>query len=181
MAADLSEAGEQVASLALKMGAAGGGMITFMAGLGEELPVVGPLLKTLMTIREKVETVKSNREELAALQERCTYIMACFIVKCRRNPSSEIDVDPVEGCVEGALEFVERCSQRGKVSRVLKASGDKDEIAALNTRMDRATGDLGLVGIAVLEGKADNMKTMLVSASFLGLPLLPFTTPLEAL
>ena len=63
MPADLSEAGAQAASLALKMGSAAVDAITFMAGLGEELPVIEPVLKTLTAIREKVETVKSNREE----------------------------------------------------------------------------------------------------------------------
>eukprot|EP00752_Nemacystus_decipiens_P003524 g3250.t1 len=161
MAPDLSEAGAQAASLALKMGSTAADTITFVAGLGEEIPVIKPVLKTLTAIREKVETVRSNREELAALQERCTYITACFIVKCRRNPSSELDIAPIEGCVEAALKFVDRCSQRGKVSRVLKASSDKDEIAALNARVDRVTSGLGLAGVAVLEGKADDMKAML--------------------
>lgn len=69
MATDLSEAGAQAASLALKMGSAAVDTITFMADLGEELPVIKPVLKTLEAVREKVETVKSNREELAALQE----------------------------------------------------------------------------------------------------------------
>ena len=150
MPADLSEAGAQAASLALKMGSAAVDAITFMAGLGEELPVIEPVLKTLTAIREKVETVKSNRGELAALRERCTYITACFIVKCRQNPSSAMDVGPIELCVEAALQFVKRCSQRGKVSRVLKASSDKDEIAAMNARVDRVRGDLGLAGVGAI-------------------------------
>lgn len=163
MPADFSEAAAQAASLTLTMGSAAVDAITLMAGLGEELPIIEPVLKTLTAIREKGETVKRNREELAALRERCTYITACFIVKCRRNPTSEMDVGPIEGCVEAALQFVERCSHRGKVSRVLKASSDKDDISVLNARVDRVTGSLGLAGMAVLEGKADDMKAMLVS------------------
>ena len=61
-----------------------------------------------------------------------------------------MDVGPIELCVEAALQFVKRCSQRGKVSRVLKASSDKDEIAALNVRVDRVRGDLGLAGVAAI-------------------------------
>ncbi|CAM9897766.1 unnamed protein product [Ectocarpus fasciculatus] len=130
--------------------------------LGEELPVVKPVFITLKAIRTTIETVKNNREELAALEERCTYITACFVVKCRLNESSEVDVAPLKDCVEAAKKFAERCSRRGKVSRVLKASSDKSEIAGLNSRVDRLTADLGLAGIAILEGKVDEMKTTLV-------------------
>lgn len=45
---------------------------------------------------------------------------------------------------------------------MLKASSDKDEMVG---HVDRLAGDLGLAGIAVLEGKADDMKAMLVGCS----------------
>ena len=162
MAADFSGVGEHAASLALKMGSAAVDAISFMTGLGEELPIVKPVLMKLMAVREKVETVRNNREELAELHERCTYMTACLIVKYRQNLSVDMDVAAVEDCVEATLKFIERCNRRGKVSRVLSASSDKDVIAALKTRVDNLTGDLGLAGIAVLE-KAYNMATTLVS------------------
>ena len=99
--------------------------------------MIKPVLKALKTVRDEVDSVKHNREDLVSLQERCTCITACFIVKSRRNPSSEMDVVPIEGCVEAALELVDRCSRRGKVSRVLKASSIKEEITGLNARVDR--------------------------------------------
>ena len=44
--------------------------------------------------------------------------------------------------------------KRGRVSRVLKASHDKAEIARLNTSLDRLSGDLGLAGIATVDIQA---------------------------
>eukprot|EP00752_Nemacystus_decipiens_P012273 g10879.t1 len=155
------DAGGKAADLALRIGSQGADAVSFVVELGEELPFISPVLKTLTAIRDKVGTVRSNREELEALKDRCTYVTACAVVKCRQNAVSKMDVTPLEDCVKGVWMFVERCSRRGRVSRVLKASGDKDEIAGLNARVDRLTGDLGLAGIAVLEGKADDVKAML--------------------
>lgn len=45
----------------------------------------------------------------------------------------------------------------------MKASSDKNEIAGLNELADRVVGGLSLAGIAILEGKTDDMKAMLVS------------------
>lgn len=157
------DAGAQAAKIALRIGTNAADAISFAADLGEELPFIGPVLGTLKAIREKVETVKNNREELTALEVRCTYVTACVVVKCRGNPLSEIDVAPLEACVGAVRKFVERCGGRGRVRRVLKASSDMDEIAGLNALVDRVTGALGMAGIAVLEGKADEMKAMLVS------------------
>lgn len=162
MAGGSGGAAAEAGHLALKIGSNAADAISFAAELGEELPFIGPTLKTLKAVREKVETVGSNREELRALEGRCTYVTACVVVKCRQNSRSEIDVTPLKDCAEAVREFTERCSRRGMLSRVLKASRDKDEIAGLNASVDRLTGDLGLAGIAVLEGKADNMKATLV-------------------
>ena len=168
MAGSLSRVAAGAASeagcLALKIRSNAADAISLVAELGEELPVVSPVLKTLQAIREKIDTVRSNREALVALEERCTYVTACVVVKCRKNCRSEIDLTPLKGCVEAVWNFVERCSRRGRVSRVWKASSDKDEIAGLNACVDRLTGDMGLAGIVILEGKADNVTAMLVSS-----------------
>lgn len=164
MATDFGDAREEASRVALKMGRAAVDAVSVMADLGEELPVVEPVLKTLKAIRQKVYTVKTNRQDLGAIEDRCTYVTACVIVKCRQHPNlEEVDVTPLVDCVEAARKFVERFSRRGKVSRVLKASSDRDEIAALNASIDRLAADLGLAGIAALNRKSDDMKGRLVS------------------
>ncbi|CAM9184093.1 unnamed protein product, partial [Ectocarpus sp. 4 AP-2014] len=160
MVADISDSAAEAARLALEISSTIADAVSCAVDLGEELPVVKPVFKTLKAIHTTVETVKNNREELAALEQRCTYITACFVVKCRLN-ESDVDVAPLEDCVEAAKSFAERCSRRGKVSRVLKASSDKSEIARINSSVDHLTTDLGLAGIAVLEGKVDEMKKTL--------------------
>lgn len=163
MATDFSDAAAEAARIAAKMGSVAVDVVSFMTELGEEVPVIQPVLKSLIKIRETAEAVESNREELEALHKRCTYITAFFITKRRRNTSSELDVTPVEDCIEEVKKFVERCRRRGRMSRILKASRDKGEIAGLNERIDRVAVDLGLAGLATLEGKTDGVRDMLVS------------------
>ena len=169
-----TDAGAQAANLALRMGSDSADAMSFAAELGEELPFVGPVLKTLKAIRGKLETVKSNRAGLTALEVRCRYVTACVVVKCGQTPGSEMDVTPLEDCVEAVGELVKRCTGRGRVSRVLKASSDKDDIAGLNARIDSVAGDLSLAGVAILEGKTDVLTAMLVrilSCTVASLPL----------
>lgn len=149
MSADLGDAPTEAKKLALMIGSAAADAMLFLADLGEEFPLLQPVLKALKGIREKVETARSNPEELAALHERCTFITACFIVKCRHN-SSDLDVVPLEKCVKEVGNVVERCSRRSTVSRILKASSDKGEILRLQKRLGDLEGDLSLAGIATL-------------------------------
>ena len=170
MASELSGVTREVAALALRMRSAAKDASTFLADLGEELPVIKPVLLTLKAIHEKVETVKDNREELAALEERCNDVTACFVIRSRgsrgSSPSLEmVDVRALEDCVEVARRFIERCGGRGRVSRVMKASSDKNELAGLNARIDRLIRDLGLRGIAAILVELDQLKAMLVSES----------------
>lgn len=151
MTADLGDTAAEVARLALKIGSATADAVSFVADLGEELPLVQPVLKTIKAIREKIDAAKSNQEELAALHQRCAHITACFIVKCTRD-SSELDVAPLEECTKAVERVVGRCSHRGMVSRIIKASSDKDEIFRLKERIGDLEGDLTLAGIAVLVG-----------------------------
>eukprot|EP00752_Nemacystus_decipiens_P013300 g11780.t1 len=158
MMAGLGDAVAEAAGLAVKIGAAAADTFELVADLGEELPLVQPVLKTLRAINEKVETAKSNSEELAVLHQRCAYTTACFIVKCRRD-ASELDVTPLEDCIKTVEKVVGRCGHRGIVSRVLKASSDKDEILRLKERIRDLEGDLSLAGIAVLERMGKSQAT----------------------
>lgn len=163
MASQLSNAVGKVGIIALKLGSDAADAISFMADVGEELPVIKPVFKTLTAIREKVDTVNNNGEELKALGERCTYVTACVVVKFKDNRSSQTDVTPLEDCLKDVRGVVERCSRRGRFSRAVKASSDKDDIAQLNARIDRLAGDLGLASNAILERKVDELSAKIVS------------------
>eukprot|EP00903_Cladosiphon_okamuranus_P018330 g16862.t1 len=139
---------DEATKLALQMGSATADAISFMADLSEELPVISPVLKTLAAAREMVKTINSNRGALEELNERCTYLTACVIHRCRQNPASGMDVSPLADCVDEFGRFVQRCNRRGRVSRVLKASRDREEIARLNGRVDELSRDLILAGVA---------------------------------
>lgn len=173
MPVDLGDAAAAAANLALKMGSTAADAIVFIAEVGDKLPFLEPVLGTIKAIREKVQTVERNREELSALEERCTYITACVIEKHSRNATSEMDVTPLKTCVEEVEAFVKFCgssSRRARFKRFVKGSDDKDEIAGLNARIDRLTSDLGLAGIVIVAKKVDNLKTILVSSYSMYLP-----------
>lgn len=155
---------EAAAALAMKMGSAAVDASSLFTDLGEELPILRPVLLTLKAIREKVETVQENREELAALRERCNYVTAFFVARSRESARPQMDVGPLKDCVEVAEKFIERCSGRGGLSRVLKASRDKGELAGINARIDRLAADLRLSGIATILWEIDRLKAVLVSA-----------------
>lgn len=55
--------------VALKMGRAAVDAVSVMADLGEELQVVEPVLTMPMAFREKMETMKTNRQDLGAIEE----------------------------------------------------------------------------------------------------------------
>ncbi|CAM9129863.1 unnamed protein product [Ectocarpus sp. 12 AP-2014] len=135
-------------------------VLVFLTEASDGLPVIETVLKTLKTVREKVATLKNNREELAALHQRCTYITGCVIARCRKS-SSGLNATPLMECVNAVGAFVERCSRRGMVSRVLKATDDKDEIAGLKQRLEDLEGDLRLAGIATVGGKVEDLKALL--------------------
>ncbi|CAM9144801.1 unnamed protein product [Ectocarpus sp. 12 AP-2014] len=167
MTAESSGAAAEVTKLALKMGSATVDSITFMAEFGENLPFgesvlphLRPVLKTLTAIRETVENVQNNQEELQTLYRRCVYLTACVVVKSRQSSCSEMDVTAVEECLEAAGELVERCGGRGKMTRVLNASSDKDEIARMKENIRDLEADLSLAGVAILEGKTSDLTAM---------------------
>lgn len=154
-------AAAEAKNLAARISSDAADAISFAAELGEEIPILDTALKSLRIIREMTETMSNHREELRALQERCAYVTACVIVKCRRTPASGVDPTLLEDCVdcvEAVFFFAERCNRRSKLARVVTASRDKSEIARLNARIDSLTVVLGLASIANLEGKTDDIK-----------------------
>lgn len=135
------------------MGPAATNAIEVMAELGEELPFLNPVLGTIKGIREIVESVQRHQDELAALEERCTYFTACVIEKHRLMPTLEKDVTPLKNCVDAVEAFVKLCGRGDRLGSLVKACNDKNEIAGLHARIDRLAGDLQLAGIVPLEEK----------------------------
>lgn len=146
MAAPVSSGtGARDVKLALRMSSGDANAMPFVAGLGEELPLLNPLLTTLKVIGETIDNMSNNREDLIELYERCMYVTAS-VARLTDNPMSQTDLTPVKDCVEAVRAVVERYSRRSKFLRIMKASSDMDDIAKLNARIDRVTVDLGLVG-----------------------------------
>lgn len=126
-------------------------------------PVVGEVLKTLKAVREKVEMVQDNQEELKTLEARCTYITACVIVKSTQNSSPAIDVAPLQKCVEAAEELVDHCSRQGRCRGCFHASRTKDKIVRLTKDIGAAEQDSSLVGIFRMISTVDHTNEMVVS------------------
>lgn len=163
MVTTVSNVEAEAARLALEMESAA---TPFLSDLGEELPAVKPVLETLEAICQTVAQAETDREELVAIEKRCTYVTAYFIVKCRQNPGVVVMITPLHNCMEAIGAFFESCSRRGgEFSAELEDKSDKDEIAGLNERLNHLKSDLSLAGIATFEGKTDEMKVMLVNVA----------------
>ena len=145
--------------------------ISFVAKLCSKFPLVAPVLETLKSIREKLDDLKAKKEELVALNKRCTGIAAAVVVKCQlaSRQSSQMDVAPLEECLEALEVFVERFGRRGKLSTVLNATSDKNEILKLHQRVGSLPGVMGLASIlAVFKGVlVSQSKVKLVSSNCL--------------
>lgn len=121
------------------------------------------MLVILNKIRVMVDTAKHNKKELVVLQERCTYVTACIITKCKQCPS-QVDVkslidrveEIVEEIVEEARRLIDRCGQRGLIWRGVKAKDDEVDIAELHRRIGDLTADTRLVDIVAV---TENVKT----------------------
>lgn len=165
MATERSDSAAEAAMRALTMDSTTANAITFGVDLGQELPFLGPVLKTINALREKASTVKRNRKELAAMEKRCTYITVCVIEKHKQMPTFEMDLTPLENCVEAVESFAGLCkdNRRGQCTRWLNASNEQDTIAGLNARIDRLSGDLQLAGCFAMAGEFDNWKEIMVS------------------
>lgn len=168
MPSDLHDAATEAAKLAVKIGSTASDVASFVADVGEDFPLIHVVLKTLNNIRGTVDTLKQNREALQALHERCACIIACVVVKCRRSPRSEIDVTPLVERIKEVERMVQRHSRRNWLSRFMKASGDKEDIAHLHDCIGELTDDMGLAGTIAVERKVDDMKGLLVSFFFAG-------------
>ncbi|CAN0353914.1 unnamed protein product [Hapterophycus canaliculatus] len=92
MTATISDAVAEAARLAVEMGSTAVDVVSFMADLGEELPMLRPALKTLKAVREAVESVKSHREEVAMLRRGKVHLHYCMLhrevsAKCKLDDS----------------------------------------------------------------------------------------------
>ena len=140
---NLGDIAADVSVLVRKIGSAAMDIALVAADLGEHAPVVGVLLKALKAVHTTVETVQSNREELAELAQRCSYLTANALVRWQRS-SSGVDANPLRKCLEDVKELVERCGQRGMVMTVFMANRDKKAIAKLHRCVEDLRGDISL-------------------------------------
>lgn len=150
------------ADVARRMGSTAADIVSFIADLGEELPVLSPALKTMKVIREYIEATEGNKGDVEMLVGRCSYIVACVIVKCRRD-SSAISIDRLAEWMKKVEAFVGRYSRHGRVWKFLRAKALRQEICDLNWRITDLTSDAGLAATAVVEGKVDVMNNRLAT------------------
>lgn len=163
MAAEFGDAAAEAAHLASRIHSDASKATSVTADLGKELPSIKHVLETLKAIRDDVETVKIHRDELRALEQRCTYIAVCAIIKSRQSISLGIDVTPLEECVQRVRELVERCGASGKVSSTVKSLNNENEIARLTNVIRTLETGFSPTGEAALEGNTRNTRETMVS------------------
>lgn len=122
--------------LALDLGSAALDVASLVAECAEELPYADVVLKTLRAINDKAEQVRSNKEGILKLKERCAYVTACLFIK-NKTTTTDVDLEPLKDLLRDAEKLVERCGSRGCVGRILKATRDKNGIEELHRRLDK--------------------------------------------
>ncbi|CAN0303627.1 unnamed protein product, partial [Ascophyllum nodosum] len=156
-------AAQEAVNLAVRMGSATADLASVVAELSEELPMASTGLKTLKAIHSKVETVKSNKEEITTLKKRCDYITACVIINHKRFPSFATDIAPLEQCLLDVDQFVERCSRRRPISRCFLSRKDREDTQNLYRRLGDARDDMGLASIATLEAMIHDLSAQMIT------------------
>lgn len=147
----------EVAAIASKLLSGTASVLKEVATVAEELPWVGPAIKTLNAIQEVGDTTKRNKEQLAELRERFAYITAGVLFKCKRS-STPIDVQPLATLLEDVDRLLERCRQQGRIKKITERRDVKHEIAELCRRIRDLTGDMGLTGIVTLGEKVERLQ-----------------------
>lgn len=152
-------------------------LMPLVSNLCKELPSMQPVLESLKATRRHLDAVRENMEALEALQERCTFITACVLVRCRHSSMSKqpvvVDVSPLIGCVEEIERLGNCCGGGGE------GSGDgrercptpwglgvdvvKEEIEKLGSRVGGMTREMGLADVTSVERKVDDLSGLVVS------------------
>lgn len=149
MAASLPDASAAANDLAEKIISGAADAVDFAAELGVKLPFVGPIFKMINAIRERVDKVEGNREELVLLHERCSRITASFVVECKTG-SSGFDAAPLKSLVHDVDMFVTDCQQKSWGGEMRKAHEVEEKIEGLHERFNQLAADMGLAGIGIV-------------------------------
>lgn len=153
---------EEIARLFLEIGPTAVGVASLVADCGENVPYVSFALNTLQAIHTKIETVRSNKEELSFLAWRCDLLMGTFMVKMRGSSSGNELERHMKQCFKEVHQLVDRGSERRWCCSFLKATRDKDNINSLRERIGVLAGDLGLLNTYSIIDKLDELKNTLV-------------------
>ena len=121
--------------------------------LGDVLPIIESILKTLKAIHGKIETVRENKEEIRLLADRCDYLAISAILQCKVDPSVR-DLKYLNCGVFDLDQLVDKCNELRRF--------DWDEMGKLEGRIDGLIQDASLDGVAALRCDLHELKGTLV-------------------
>eukprot|EP00752_Nemacystus_decipiens_P012279 g10885.t1 len=124
--------------------------------LGVELPIIGPILKAIIAVREKLKKVQNNQGKLEALHDRCLRITAEVVVKCTAE-FPELDVARLEKLVQGVDNFINDCLQESGGIAMLKPAEVERKISGMHEMINQLMIDMGLAGIADIRGNVNQL------------------------
>lgn len=141
----LNEAGQENGTIDVIMAVVAGTIV-----LGEEVPLIGMVCKTVVKVRSVVDTTRSNRQELAALTARCERLTGDVVTKWVEEKSSPFDLDALLKCLKDVKRLAEQCSYRGCMSWAIRCAHTNDiagQIKSLNDRISDIVADYTLAGV----------------------------------
>ena len=133
-------------------------VISEAAGLVQEVPIVGIVCKTFLSLEQLVDTANSNKDDLAALLELCDVVIKGVLDKRSDRSGLRMGFKALDKCVSGAEDLAKRCNgvsigdkmKRGILARKIckEIASARDDLLALCTANNLAlTDDTNVRGV----------------------------------
>lgn len=128
------------------------GVVSGIITVGAATPVVQTFCIALQEAKGIVDGAKRNKEQLEKLRERCESITVQVIDKARASTSSQIDLTPLEKCVDEIKALVKRYDAQGCCARLVQFRRDGDDIEGLRETIEAVVPVMGLaVGVTAVD------------------------------
>lgn len=120
------------------------GVVSGIITVGAATPFVQTFCIALREAKGIVDEAKRNKEQLEKLHERCELITVQVINKAKASRISEIDLSPLEECVDDIKALVKRYDAQGCCARLVQFRRDGDDIQKLRESIEAVVPIMGL-------------------------------------
>lgn len=117
------------------------------AGLVQEVPIVGIVCKTFLSLEQLVETAKSNKDDLAVLLELCDVMIKGLLDKREDRLGLFKGFVALEKCVSSAKQIAKLCNGRPSKLFILTRKICKDIASVRSDLLAFAAANLAVLAV----------------------------------